>query len=248
MERKDLPGNEQAAKSVKRDRLWDFLMVQTVAAAAALLFVIAARAAGGDFYETVRQWYNDNFRETTTVDEVLAPDDGEKGTESENRDTGSDASEGGAPTASPTALRTERAVGGSEPVSSANALAIPVNGTVTSGFGYRVHPVNGGYLMHGGIDIAADTGTPIAAAWDGVVTEVAAGTSYGNYIIVKHTDSLSTLYAHCSEITADEGKIVKKGETVALVGSTGVSTGPHLHFEIRVNGEPIDPRSVLKTE
>ena len=249
MEEKNTPEQNGTTKRAGRDRIWDFIMVQTVAAVAALLFVIAARAAGGSFYETVREWYNDNFRETTSVDEVLTPDNDADGTSSDNSDAESFADGdtfSGVPEAAKTALGAD--AGGKGTASAANALAAPVSGVVTSGFGYRVHPISGCYLMHGGIDVAADEGTPIAAAWDGVVVERGVGSSYGKYVVIKHTDGLSTLYAHCSELIAAEGQIVFKGETVALVGSTGAATGPHLHFEIRVKGEAIDPRSILKTE
>ena len=99
--------------------------------------------------------------------------------------------------------------------------------------------------MHNGLDIAADTGSDIAAAYDGTVTAAGYSSSYGYYIIVTHSENVQTLYAHCSRLIAAEGNIVKKGETVAKVGSTGRSTGPHVHFEIRVGGYRIDPEWML---
>lgn len=112
-------------------------------------------------------------------------------------------------------------------------------GVVTSDFGNRA----GG--KHSGLDIGAPTGTPIGAACDGVVTYVGYNGAYGNMVIVKHSDNIETIYAHASEILITVGKQVKKGEVIAKVGSTGRSTGPHLHFELRSNGEPINPKNFI---
>ena len=125
---------------------------------------------------------------------------------------------------------------------SANQMAVPLQGTVTSPFGYRIHPIYGTRLFHNGVDIAADSGTPIVAALKGKVATAEYSDSYGNYVVVDHGKGLSTLYAHCSELQVQEGQTVQKGETVGLVGSTGVSTGPHLHFEVRRGEYRINPQ------
>ena len=93
--------------------------------------------------------------------------------------------------------------------------------------------------------MAADTGTKIRAAFDGTVEETGVTEARGNYLIIKHSDSLETAYYHCERILCDKGDRVKQGETIALVGSTGWSTGPHLHFEIRVNSVCCDPLPIL---
>lgn len=119
-------------------------------------------------------------------------------------------------------------------------LANPTRGgVITSNFGYR----DSG--KHNGLDIGAPTGTPIGAACDGVVTYVGYNGAYGNMVIIKHGDELETIYAHASELLATVGKQVKKGEVIAKVGSTGRSTGPHLHFELRNNGEAINPNAFI---
>ncbi|MCS7186166.1 MAG: peptidoglycan DD-metalloendopeptidase family protein [Armatimonadetes bacterium] len=120
----------------------------------------------------------------------------------------------------------------------------PVSGPIVSGFGYRVHPIFRRVKFHYGVDISAPSGTPIRAAADGVVVFAGWRRAYGNTVIVDHGNGLATLYAHCSRVLVSEGEVVKQGQVIALVGSTGLSTGPHLHFEVRRYGEPINPLAV----
>lgn len=117
----------------------------------------------------------------------------------------------------------------------------PVLGTVTSNFGYRDHPTIGRYAAHGGVDIAADKGTQVAAFAEGVVEGVGEDNDFGKYLYLTHPNGVTTFYAHCSKVCVQEGEQVQAGQTVALVGSTGKSTGPHLHFEVRLNGVRLDP-------
>lgn len=138
--------------------------------------------------------------------------------------------------------RVERA---DEAASSLQSILVPVSGRITSPFGYRNHPITGVYSLHGGTDIAAAEGTPIGAALDGIVEFSGEKRSYGKCVILRHSGGLQTVYAHCSELKLAVGNRVKKGDTVALVGSTGDSTGPHLHFEIRVNGVRMNPQWIL---
>ena len=119
------------------------------------------------------------------------------------------------------------------------AVIKPVNGTITSRFGRR----SGG--QHTGLDIANSTGTPIKAVADGVVTYSAFRGSYGRMIVIEHTNSVETYYAHCSRLYVSAGQKVKQGDIIAAVGSTGNSTGPHLHLEIRVNGKARNPQYYL---
>jgi murein DD-endopeptidase MepM/ murein hydrolase activator NlpD len=120
-----------------------------------------------------------------------------------------------------------------------------VGGVVTSKFGYRRHPITGRHAMHKGIDIAAKTGTDIVAMADGVVIFSGRKGGYGNIVEVRHPNGLETRYAHNSRNMAAEGDIVRKGQVIAKVGSTGRSTGPHLHFEVRRNGEAVNPMQYL---
>ena len=117
---------------------------------------------------------------------------------------------------------------------------------VTSEFGGRTDPITGAWAGHSGIDLGASKGTSIRAAQAGTVKTVVYGsTGYGYYLTIDHGGGLVTLYGHCSQILVREGQTVKAGETVAKVGSTGRSTGNHLHFEVRVNGVKQNPRSYL---
>ncbi len=122
-------------------------------------------------------------------------------------------------------------------------LSWPVSGRVTSNFGYRVHPITGVYKLHTGVDIAAPSGTPIQAAADGVVIISGWQGAYGQAVVIDHGGGVSTLYGHCSKLLVRANQKVSKGQKIALVGSTGYSTGPHCHFEKRINGKPVNPGS-----
>ena len=123
---------------------------------------------------------------------------------------------------------------------------LPGYSRISSGFGGRIHPITGSYHTHGGTDIPAPYGTPIVSANDGVVIYAGFHYSYGNYVIVDHGGGISTLYGHCSKLLVGKGQAVLRGDQVALVGSTGDSTGNHLHYEVRVNGIRKDPMSYYK--
>lgn len=117
---------------------------------------------------------------------------------------------------------------------------------ITSEFGYRRDPFTGKTKGHGGMDLAVPTGTPIRAALPGTVTVSTYNQGgYGYYVMIDHGGGLATLYGHCSQLIARVGRTVQAGDVIALSGSTGRSTGPHLHFEVRVNGERTNPRSYL---
>ena len=120
-----------------------------------------------------------------------------------------------------------------------------VEGFVGSGFGMRMDPFTGEYTMHTGIDFAAPAGTPILAAAGGVVASAEPHPEFGNVVRVDHGNGLSTLYAHASRFIVKTGDIIRKGQPIALVGATGRATGPHLHFEVRVNGVPQNPLKYL---
>ena len=126
-------------------------------------------------------------------------------------------------------------------------LMFPVTGQITSGFGYRLHPITGERKFHRGIDIAAPIGTPIMAVETGTVIEAGwDNTGYGNLVKLLHPDGSITLYAHTNRILVQKGQVVQRGETIAEVGSTGLSTAPHLHFEILPDGRNVaDPLQYL---
>jgi murein DD-endopeptidase MepM/ murein hydrolase activator NlpD len=129
-------------------------------------------------------------------------------------------------------------------------LLIPTQHPVASGnlgssFGWRIDPINGGSALHTGLDFQASTGTPIVAAAGGVVVTQEYHPAYGNMVEIDHGNDLITRYAHASEVFVKKGDLIKRGKKIAEVGTTGRSTGPHLHFEVLVQGVPQDPQKFL---
>lgn len=120
-------------------------------------------------------------------------------------------------------------------------FAWPVTGTITSPFGWRSNPFGGSPEFHQGLDIAAPSGTTVTAAAGGTVIMAQWYGGYGNYILIDHGGGYSTGYGHLSAIYVSQGQSVSRGQAIGAVGSTGQSTGPHLHFEVRINGKPVDP-------
>jgi murein DD-endopeptidase MepM/ murein hydrolase activator NlpD len=116
---------------------------------------------------------------------------------------------------------------------------------ITSTFGYRIHPIYGDRRLHAGIDFRAPTGTPLLAAAGGEVVFAGWKSGYGNTTIIDHGGGVATLYAHQSNIGVSVGQDVKRGAVIGYSGATGNVTGPHLHFEVRVNGTPVDPLGYL---
>jgi len=135
--------------------------------------------------------------------------------------------------------------GGGGTVVGTGELVWPTAGSVTSPFGVRFHPVHRRMIQHSGIDIGAPHGQAIVAADSGTVITSTFNSSYGNFIVISHGNGMSTLYAHLSTRQVSVGDTVTRGQQIGLVGSTGVSTGPHLHFEVIVNGTRVNPMSRL---
>ena len=129
--------------------------------------------------------------------------------------------------------------------SAPGTLSWPVSGTITSPFGWRRNPFGGGMEMHPGLDIAAPTGTTVTAAGAGTVISAGWYGGYGNYILIDEGGGMATGYGHLSQIFVSAGQQVQRGQAIGAVGSTGASTGPHLHFEVRINGKPTDPAAYL---
>lgn len=126
-------------------------------------------------------------------------------------------------------------------------IATPIKGyDISSSYGYRTHPVTGKRRsMHKGIDISSPKGTPIYATADGVISYSGRMGSYGKYIEIQHGNKITTRYAHMSKLKVDKNSEVEKGDVIGYVGTTGRSTGPHLHYEIRIEGEAINPEPFL---
>lgn len=130
---------------------------------------------------------------------------------------------------------------GAEAPASGGQLLFPASGPITSPYGYRTHPIFGDQRLHTGIDIGAGYGSPVWAADGGVVTYAGVMSGYGNVIVVDHGGGLATTYNHLSAFSVGSGQQVSRGSQIGAVGCSGYCTGPHLHFEVRVNGSPVDP-------
>jgi len=137
---------------------------------------------------------------------------------------------------------------GHEPPPNSNSTLqypVPYPKRITSGYGYRIHPILKYRKFHSGVDLGASYGAPIYAANGGTVLSAGWESGYGNTVVLNHGHGMTTLYAHCSSIKVSRGATVKRGQTIALVGSTGLATGPHLHFEVRINGATVNPANYI---
>ena len=135
----------------------------------------------------------------------------------------------------------------SRPAQSTSGLMMPANGPITSYFGYRYHPILHFTRFHAGVDIGAGWGSPIVAAGDGQVVSAGWSGGYGREVEIAHGGGVTSLYGHMSEIVAQPGSFVRAGQLIGYVGSSGLSTGPHLHFEVRQGGQPVNPLAVRFT-
>lgn len=151
------------------------------------------------------------------------------------------------------ALETGAPLGAAAPAQRSGGVSIPSlvpvssNRAMSSGFGMRVHPVLGGMRAHKGIDLPATTGTPIHASADGVVGKADWFGGYGLFVELEHGGGMETRYGHMSRIAVAEGQRVRKGDIIGYVGSTGRSTGSHLHYEVRIGGEAVNPIPYMQT-
>ena len=201
---------------------FSLLAVQSVVCGVILLLALLLRLIGGMQWERLRETLRQRMFENTVTEWLDEKEEGE-------------AASGQMPP--PNASFVSICV--------PQPLVVPLeNGTVTSRFGYRTNPLHGGTGFHNGLDVAAPLGTELYAVYSGTVTEAAYHKSYGYYVVV-HSDGLEVLYAHCSELLCREGDTVLVGTRLAKVGSTGESTGPHVHIELRREGVCYDPSPLL---
>ncbi len=250
----DMTKNEN--KKVK-DRLVSLVLTQSVVCVALILVAFAFKLIGGDFYANEKRIYVASFEDKTSPAEVI---DRLSSAVTSNTDKKTDS----APEVTKVNAETDGFELMGEDDSTAciidfaevqtlssvkmakNNMIKPLSACrITSEYGYRVNPVSGLYRLHSGVDLGADTGDSIFSVLDGTVIRSDYASDYGHYVIVDHGDGLCTLYAHCSKRLVEAGDTVKQGDEIALVGSTGASTGPHLHFEVRVNNERINPLNLL---
>lgn len=196
------------------------IITQIIFCLLVLIIIICIRLLGGELNNNFTHWYYENVRDKTDINQVLY----------DEMNLGNDLL-----VLSQSALK------------DSNNFISPLNtqGTVTSRFGYRHDPINGEYKLHKGLDIAAEKGSGIVSVFNGSVVQTGYDDGYGNFIIVDHNNGLKTLYAHCDTIIANCGDVINQGEIIATVGSSGRSTGNHLHFEIIKNDIKIDPLWII---
>lgn len=198
-----------------------------------IVSVTAVKFLDGDIYLDLKRWYTVNFNDNTDVNEVKNPQ------KTQQKEEEKDIEKNIEPTATNTVLLS--------PIQNdINSMCVPLqSSTVSSSFGSRTNPITKKSESHKGLDLSAPSGSGIYAAADGTVELAQNSGSYGNYIIINHSGSLKTLYAHCSKLLVKEGQKVAKGEVIAQVGSTGQSTRPHLHFEVILNGQNLNPEWLI---
>lgn len=230
---------EKQGKQRKAVMHWSVVAVQSIACCVMVLAVLLLRVAGGESYESLRQHVRQALARNewmTALSQVWQdkPLKNVENIEAEGVKVDDFTLD------EPVQLT----------VSSDVVVAVPplANGTLTSAYGQRTHPIYGGEEFHNGVDIAAPQGTALVAMYDGEVTEVGENDSIGRYLRLRHSGDVEVLYGHCESVTVRQGDTVRAGDTVAEVGSTGVSTGNHVHLGVKVAGVVCDPAALLSLE
>lgn len=222
-----------SSKKQKTPVTFSLTMVQCIACAVVLLLALVLRLIGGKTFETLRSLFKQAVTDTTvtqTVADYLSP---AVGGENLSLDTPN--------------ITTIPASVSPEPLIVQKQAVLPLSeGKITSSFGYRTDPFTKELGFHTGVDIGAPKGTKIMAVYDGVVVRADKNSSYGKYLMIQHDNGAQTLYAHCSVLCKKEGEAVSAGEIIAKVGSTGKSTGNHLHWELKQDGMYHNPLDVLE--
>ncbi len=207
-------------------------LVQCVACAVILLLALVLRLIGGKPFDTLRSLFEQAITDTTviqTVTEYFSPAVGGTNLSVDEPSI----------TTIPESVSTE-------PLVVQEQAVLPLlQGKITSSFGYRTDPFTKELGFHTGVDIGAPKGTKIMAVYDGVVVRADENSSYGKYLMIEHNNGAQTLFAHCSVLCKKEGDVVTAGEVVAKVGSTGNSTGNHLHWELKQDGRYHNPLGIL---
>lgn len=250
---------ETPSEPKRRKTIWDLLIDQCLFFLILMIAFFGVKFLAKDHYDGLRVMLQERLSETTSLETVLGtqekktPETAVPKTEKKaapvatsNVTVGDTVQEYDEDSAEDCVFDLDeiRLLSGNR--QAVNGMCMPIQSTnVTSQFGYRVNPVTGAYAMHSGLDLGADYGEPIYAALDGTVVKAKSSSDYGNFIALDHGDGLVTLYAHCSQLLVDVDEHVSKGQIIARAGSTGRSTGPHLHFEVRVQGVRIDPSYYL---
>lgn len=232
------------------DYLTKTLLIQFASCCVLFLFLFIVSKANGTLFKNIAEIFSPALEENITYQEakdvfsefgdlIKGNTDTEKGTEPEVL------IENDAETANASLFEKDKNDVSLQKYSLKSKMVLPVPVNVTSGFGYREHPISGDCTFHSGTDLAANEGTDIKAAFSGVVAVAENHPFNGNYIKLLHANSVMTVYCHCKELFVSPGDVVGAGDVIASVGSTGDSTGPHLHFEFRINDVSFDPMPAL---
>lgn len=238
--------NEQIPIKEKDYKLNIFIL-QIISCALILIFALFLRFFGGDLYKKLSNTFKKEISEKTSVSQVLdnKKDDNDRVEKNEEKIDSEETEDVELEIEENELLRIVP-VNASVANKNANSLIWPINnGTITSRFGDREDPFFGNSEYHQGLDIAVPIGTNIKSVFDGVIKSTGNSESYGYYIIIKHSDNFETLYAHCSVICGRIGEKVSQGTVIAKSGNSGRSTGPHLHFETKINGKRVNPLEYL---
>jgi murein DD-endopeptidase MepM/ murein hydrolase activator NlpD len=229
-------------KKKTTDPKFNILLTQMLLSAVCALIAFSLMLVGGDTFEYSKAVFNEYFNKKTNINRILDSKDKEIVTTKATSVFGMGGEEAidNIPYFE-SYMEAEKLV--DIPKQDTNSMFLPIKGRITSEYGWRVHPISGKKSFHTGLDIGADYNTKIKSALSGTVrAAVKDDPDYGNYLIISHSNNVETMYAHCNKLLVEKGDTVDKKEVVALVGSTGISTGPHLHFEVRISGSRLNPK------
>lgn len=241
--------------NVRNEFLFKTVATQFVVGALLVASLFALRSLSPNTFDYFKNKYNSLMKRDITFEEIASafknisfvPEKKDDNIEEKAKKEKAETTKAGTPEAAggEDLLQAQDKTTFSPVVVSENLVSPLDSFTVTSRFGYRENPISGKYGFHTGLDMAADEGTAIKAAYAGVVTETGFNEIRGNYVVIEHSDNTVTAYYHCKKILCEIDQNVRQGQVIALVGSTGWSTGPHLHFEIRINGVNCNPEYLL---
>lgn len=254
----------------KKDYLSKTLLLQFLVCLVLFGILFALKSSNSKLFKDIENTFSKRLEENLSVEEAksvfanITESKPEKTTEkkNENKETDTDTETVYVPFEEPSLSAEIIASGGKDIKVSSNddipknvsvdefklnqKMVLPLKGKITSPFGVRTHPISGDLRFHAGIDIAAEKGTNIYSAFDGEIVEADYDKWNGNYLKIKHDNDIMTVYCHCEKLNVKKGQIIRAGEVIATVGSTGSSTGPHLHFELRINNISYNPQKALK--
>ena len=231
-------GEQVERKSARYEGTPLLLVIQLTVSLLVICTILGLKFVGGSYFNTVQSWYNEHINDSIIVDGLKDYQESFNRKSLNVKDT------------SDRLVNTSQSVSNIEeplPFNISVSLDIPVeSGRITSRFGERSDPISGQKCMHLGLDIGSRENSCIYPVMPGKVEVARGNSSYGNYVVIDHGNNIKTLYAHCKEINVSVGDIVNRKQVIAYVGSTGKSTGNHLHIESIANGEKYNPEPFFK--